>query len=76
MIVWKAELGDEIRRGQVIAEVVDVEHPEAPRVQLLSRTSGVFFARCLSHWVQPGQTVAKVAGVEPLPWRTGQLLTV
>lgn len=65
-----------VKEGQVIAEVVDIEHPEANRVQLVSRTDGVLFARSLTHWVQAGQTVAKVAGSKPLHWRTGQLLTV
>jgi len=76
VIVWKAALGDVVTEGQVVAEVVDVEHPEASRTQLVSRTEGVLFARSLMHWVQAGQTVAKVAGKKPLEWRTGQLLTV
>lgn len=76
VVIWKAELGSEVTQGQVVAEIVDVEHPEAGRTQLRSRTTGVLFARCLTHWVQAGQTVAKVAGPSPLQWRTGSLLTV
>jgi uncharacterized protein len=41
---------------------------------LSARTHGVLFARRDDRFARPGQWVAKIAGREPLPDRTGNLL--
>ena len=68
-------MGQWVSEGQIVAEVVDIENPDEPRVCLVSKTNGLIFARCLRQLVTAGQIVAKVSGPEPLPWRVGNLLT-
>ena len=73
--VWTVAVGDRVEKGQTLGEIVDLEDAHAPRTPIVARTSGVLFARKREKLVRPGQPVAKVAGAEPLPWRTGNLLT-
>lgn len=73
IIVWKRCPGDRVEKGEVVAEVVDVSDPFAPRTPLSSCTAGVVFGNVRHHLVRPGQIVVKVAGATS--WRTGALLT-
>jgi predicted deacylase len=76
LIVWKAPLGAVVQEGQLLAEIVDVAHPEAPRCPVLARQSGVLFGRRRHCLAVPGQTLVKVAGDRDLEWRkAGNLLT-
>ena len=77
ILVWQdaSVLGAEVLKGQLLAEIVDPVNCFAPRTALVARASGVLFRKASHALVQPGQTVAKVAGVESLAWRTGNLLT-
>lgn len=61
--------------GQLIAEIVNIEDPSAPRIQLTSKTDGILFGTCLRKLVSAGQIVFKVSGAQPLDWRKGNLLT-
>lgn len=72
------EPGQHVREGEVVAVVVD------PLTQIqgkggvesiVSRTSGVFFARCVDRYARPGKIIGKVAGSKPLMERGSYLLT-
>ena len=58
-----------MRKGGPVAEILvpAAEDPGAPRTALISRTDGILFGRRASRMARPGQTVAKVAGAEPVP---------
>jgi hypothetical protein len=73
---WTARPGDEVVAGQVLGEIVDMVDMDAARVPVVTRTSGLFFGTVNHKLVKPGQIIAKVAGNEPLSWRTGNLLTL
>jgi predicted deacylase len=68
--------GDHVEAGEVVAEIIDplAEHERNARAPLVSRTSGILFARRWDRIVRPGQVVCKVAGPSPLPGRIGPLL--
>ncbi|HEY0524980.1 MAG TPA: succinylglutamate desuccinylase/aspartoacylase family protein [Stellaceae bacterium] len=71
VLVFAKVPGDEVRAGDIVAEIV---RPAAGRTALRARTDGVLFARRHDRFAHPGQWVAKIAGREPLPDRTGNLL--
>ena len=58
--------------GATVAEIVD---PLGGSVPVAARTSGVLFARHDQPIAWPGKVIGKIAGRDPLPERTGALLT-
>lgn len=72
LVVYRARLGDRVRTGDVVAEIVppfgEVETVEAC-------TDGLLFARHDQRWASPGKVIGKIAGSQLLPERTGDLLT-
>jgi len=75
VIAWKVPLGAYVQAGQLLAEIVSIEDPDAPRVAVTSRQAGIVFGRRRHALAIPGQTIIKVAGEEELGWRKGNLLT-
>lgn len=71
LVAYKARLGDVLRAGDVVAEILD---PLGGAVAVLARTDGVLFARHDQPFAWPGKIIGKIAGAEPLPERTGALL--
>lgn len=71
LIAYKAEIGEYVEDGQLIAEVIDITAPDplTARTQLVSRTAGLFFARIDLRLISAGEGVAKVAGRKPLEHR-------
>ncbi|MGO4572162.1 deacylase [Microvirga sp. 2TAF3] len=70
IVVFKAEVGDRVKAGDVIAEIVDpLTGVVAPAC---APTDGVMFARILLRFATEGQRLAKVAGTKVQ--RTGKLL--
>jgi len=69
VVVYRRELGDMIRAGDVVFDVVEpisgAVHPVA------SRTDGLFFARESQRYTRAGRSLAKVAGAVPV--RSGKL---
>jgi len=50
---------------------------DAPRTPVYARSDGQMFAHDTTTFiVRRGKFLCKVAGTEPLPWRTGDLLTL
>ena len=60
LVVYLRELGDRVRAGEVVLEVIEpvsgAVHPVA------SRTDGLFFARESQRYTRAGRSLAKVAG--------------
>ena len=77
VLVYRKSLGDTVRAGEVVAELVDPlgEPSGAARAPIRAATSGLLFARATERLVRPGQKFCKVAGREPLSYRqAGKLL--
>ena len=71
VLVFLRELGDRLRRGEPVAEIVNPADGVA--TVLASPTDGVFYARESRRFVPAGTRIAKVAGREAV--RSGKLLS-
>jgi predicted deacylase len=72
IVVYHARLGDQVRPGDLIAEIVDPLG--AAPVEIRAQTAGVLFARHEQPYAWSGKIIGKIAGAEPLPERKGKLL--
>ncbi len=72
IVVYRARLGDRVAAGEIVAEIVD---PLGGSVPVEARTTGILFARHDQPFAWPGKVIGKIAGRDPLPERTGPLLT-
>jgi hypothetical protein len=70
VLVHARPLGSSVRRGEVIAEIVDPLGGGVTRLE--SPTDGVLYARESRRFVPAGTRIAKVAGREAV--RSGRLL--
>jgi predicted deacylase len=75
-LVYKVALGARLRRGDIVAEIVDplAEGPARRRTAIRTVTDGILYQRKLLRQVRPGQSCGKIAGTQPLPSRQGVLL--
>lgn len=73
IVVWKVKVGDEVKRGDLIGEIVDIADVDAPRSSIVARTDGLVFAMRSHKLVRPGQVILKVSGLKPLEWRKGEV---
>ena len=71
VLVWVAELGARLRRGEPLVEIVDPASGDVTAVA--SPTDGVFYARESRRFVPAGLRICKIAGREAL--RSGRLLS-
>lgn len=76
IVAYRHGLGDHVKKGEVIADIVDpmAEDAHAARTPVATRTDGFILTRRDDKLVRPGQVIAKVVGREALPGRTGLLL--
>ncbi len=77
VLSYRVALGAEVRRGEVIADLIDpaAEDPASGRREIVSGTDGFILSRRAHKYVAPGTTIAKVVGTEPLSHRrVGALL--
>jgi predicted deacylase len=66
IIVHKAELGDRVEEGQVVAEIVPLTAPlDSARTVLRARTAGIVFGRQFSRIARPGTVFLSIAGSDP-----------
>lgn len=75
VLAWKVRVGDTVKKGQLLGEIVNIEDVDAPRVPVVSTIDGIIFARDAKKLAVPGDVIIKVAGRQKLDWRTGNLLT-
>lgn len=76
LIAYKRRLGERVKAGDVIAELVDpmALNPAEARRAIVTRAEGLLFTRRRTRFVRSGEGVAKVAGAVPLEHRRGKLL--
>jgi len=76
IVAYRRGLGDHVKKGEVIADIVDpmAGDARAARTPVATRTDGFVLTRRDDKLVRPGQVIAKVVGREALPGRTGLLL--
>lgn len=76
VVTYRKQVGDPVAVGEVIAEIVDpiAADAAAARTPVASRAGGRLYSRCRDKLVHPGQTIANVAGTEPLAHRSGDLI--
>ncbi len=74
LVVLTAALGQRVKAGEIVAELIDLDDPAAPRTALATRTDGQVFSHLRDRLVRAGAPVVKIAGRVPLPGRTGYLL--
>lgn len=72
IVVYACELGQVVREGQTVAELIDPLSGTSTPVA--SRVDGVFFARSKTRWALRGERIGKVAGAKA--FRTGKLLSL
>jgi predicted deacylase len=72
MLVYLKEVGDMVRTGDVIADLVDPVSGDT--TQLKSEVDGVLFTRLSHRYIIRGMNVAKIAGAKP--FRSGSLLSL
>jgi len=70
VVVFAAEVGQQMCAGDLVAEVIDPIENTALRV--VAGVDGVFYARIRDRYVTAGCELGKIAGA--VPFRTGQLL--
>lgn len=76
IVVYRAALGEQVSRGDVLAEVLDLAsaRPDGDRRLVHAAADGIVLSRRLRKLVAAGEVIAKVAGSEPLAHRQGYLL--
>lgn len=76
VLSYRVGLGALVRKGEVIADLIDpaAEEPLAGRREIRAGTDGFVLSRRLRKFVAAGESVAKVVGREKLPHRSGYLL--
>lgn len=72
LVVFVAEVGAQVRTGDLIAEVIDPTNDIV--TQVCAGVDGVFYARVRDRYVTTGGELGKIAGA--VPFRTGDLLGV
>lgn len=70
LVVFAAQVGDYLKTGDLVAEVIDPIANQTHRV--LASVDGVLYARIRDRFICSGGELAKIAGATP--FRTGQLL--
>jgi predicted deacylase len=76
VIAYKRRLGERVKVGDVVAELVDpmAENPAEARRPIVTRADGLLFTRRRTRFARAGEGIAKVAGPVPLEHRKGRLL--
>ena len=77
IVTYTRQLGETVEEGDVVAVVT---HPlqnsgQGERAPVISKATGIFFARSADRFARPGKIVGKVAGVRPLEGKGAYLLT-
>ena len=76
MLAYRVELGERVRKGQPIADLIALDGPEAfmARTPILAGTDGFILSRAARKYAPRGANIAKIVGTVPLPSRKGYLL--
>jgi predicted deacylase len=76
LIAYRVELGEKVRKGQPIADLIALDGPDAfiARTPILAGTDGFILTRVLGKYAPRGTGIAKIVGTTPLPGRKGGYL--
>ncbi|MCZ4346739.1 succinylglutamate desuccinylase/aspartoacylase family protein [Devosia neptuniae] len=76
LLAYRVELGDRVKKGQPIADLIAMDGPEAfmARQPILAGTDGFVLSMVTAKYVKRGATIAKIVGDEILPARAGGYL--
>ena len=76
LIAYQVALGDKVKKGDVIAELISLDGPRAvrERTPLYAGTDGVVFSLNQMKYVWPSVSIAKIAGTQKLDSRGDYLL--
>ena len=69
LLAYKVALGAEVKEGDVIADLIDLDGEgfASTRTPIHAGTDGVVISRNMIKYVQPGVSIAKIAGSVPWP---------
>ena len=72
IIVHKVSLGEHVKEGQIVAEIVSPEAPlDSPRTVLRARADGIVFGRLFSRIARPGTAFLSIAGKDAAKVKDG-----
>ncbi len=76
LLAYRVGLGDRVSPGQPVADLIDMDGPEAfiARRPLVAGTDGFILSRVTAKYVRAGSGIAKIVGTEVLPSRAGGYL--
>jgi uncharacterized protein len=76
LLSYRVELGDPVRKGQPIADIISMDGPEAflARTPVLAGTDGFVLSRISARFVAAGMGIAKIVGTQVLASRAGGYL--
>jgi len=76
VVTYRVALGDLVRHGDVVAEIVDpaAHHADAARTQVTSPTDGLVYELADRRFLWRGETVCHIAGQEPVAGQRANLL--
>lgn len=76
LILWKCDIGDTVKKGEVLAELLDpmVDDAKKARLPVVAETTGQFIARRRDKLARAGDVIGKLAGAETLPGKEKGLL--
>lgn len=76
LLAYHVDLGDRVKAGDVVADIIAMDGPEAflARTPLRAGTDGFILSRASAKFVATGASVAKIVGSEILPGRQGSYL--
>ena len=76
LLAFRVDLGQQVQKGDVIADLIALDGPEAfvARTPIVTQADGFVLTRSLSKYATRGTHIAKVVGTQPLASRRGYLL--
>ncbi|MGB0957388.1 MAG: hypothetical protein ACPGUF_02845, partial [Litorivicinus sp.] len=74
LIEWHVGIGDRVTRGQPVATLRGLDPTQTTRTAITARNDGLVMTTIIRRYVRAGQAICKIAGEQPLPWRSGYLL--
>ena len=76
LLAYKVALGDIVTKGQIVAELLTIDGPQAfeMRIPVRASTDGLILSRTMNKYVWPGLCIAKVVGKDILAANNGSLL--
>jgi len=76
LLAYRVGLGDKVKKGDIVADVIAMDGPEAflARTPLRAGTNGFILSRASAKYTVTGASVAKIVGTEILPARAGGYL--